>query len=275
MTTVVITGGASGLGLAMAVRWAKTGATLCLVDRSDANKADALKTVEAAGGKAHFFQCDVTSNEQVAQLKHYTDENLPPVDVLINSAGVPTAGTFSEESLTAWQWVLDINLLGTVRVTKAYADDFRQRQQGHIVNVASQAGLTSMPLMGSYNASKAAVIALSETLRLELAPFNVGVSVLCPAFVSTNLHTSLHEEQKAMQDVVTKLVQTGNVSAQQVAEDAFLAVQRNQFLIVTHKEGRTALRLKRWLPWLYFRIMAKRTEGFTRKGYSYDRQPKH
>ncbi|WP_196157349.1 SDR family oxidoreductase [Reinekea sp. G2M2-21] len=271
MKTVVITGGASGLGLAMAVQWAKTGATLCLVDRADDNKSAAIAAVENAGGKAFFFQCDVTSDEQVTQLKQFTDAQLPPVDILINSAGVPTAGTFSDESISAWQWVLDINLLGTVRVTKAYVDDFRKRQSGHIVNVASQAGLTSMPLMGSYNATKAAVIALSETLKLELAPFGVGVSVLCPAFVSTNLHTSLHEEQKAMQDVVTKLVQTGNVSAEQVAVAVFDAVAQNRFLIVTHREGRNALRLKRWLPSLYFRIMTKRTERFTRKGYGYDR----
>jgi short-subunit dehydrogenase len=270
MKTVLITGGVSGLGLAMAVEWAKTGATLCLVDRSDEHKQKAVQAVEAAGGKAHYVQCDVTSDQDVEHLKQFTDANLPPIDVLINSAGVPTAGTFSAESMSAWEWVLGINLLGTVRVTKAYADDFRKRGQGHIVNIASQAGLTSMPLMGSYNATKAAVIALSETLKLELAPFGVGVSVVCPAFVSTNLHTSLHEEQKAMEEVVTKLVQTGNVSAQAVAEATFQAVENNQFLVVTHKEGRTALRLKRWFPSLYFKIMIKRTQGFTRKGYSYE-----
>jgi short-subunit dehydrogenase len=265
---IVITGGASGLGLAIAIEWAKRGAIICIVDRSNEHRDTALESIKSAGGTGHFVLCDVTRDEDVKQLKRYTDENLPPIDVLVNSAGVPTAGTIEAESLSVWQWVLDINLLGTVRVTKAYANSFRKQNNGYIVNVASQAGLTPLPVMGSYNATKAAVIAFSETLKLELAPFNIGVSVLCPAFVKTNLDKSLPKEQESMQDMVTKLVQRGTVTAEQVAIATYKAVNANRFLITTHKEGIAALRLKRWLPNVYYWLMIRRTTPYTIKGYT-------
>lgn len=267
MKNVVITGGASGLGLAMAKRWAKTGAAICLVDRDDKNKDNALAEVKNAGGKAIFFQADVTNDNSIAALKTFTDEQLGHVDVLINSAGVPTAGTVDSESLNAWQWVFDINVFGSVRLIKTFAASMRKRGQGHIVNVASQAGLTPAPLMGSYSASKAAIVALSESLRMELAPFGVGVSVLCPAFVQTNLHTSLLDEQDNMKEAVTKLVTGGNVSADDVAEQTFQAVQTNKLMVVTHKEGRLAWRLKRFIPAFYFNRMTKRTRKFALRGY--------
>lgn len=264
---VVITGGASGLGLAMAKRWAQTGASICLVDRDDKNKESAMAEVEKAGGKAFFFQADVTNDDNIGALKTYTDNELGKIDVLINSAGVPTAGTVDSESLNAWQWVFDINVFGSVRLIKTYAADMRRQGKGHIVNVASQAGITPAPLMGSYSASKAAMVALSESLRMELAPFGVGVSVLCPAFVQTNLHTSLLGEQDNMKETVTKLVTTGNLSADNVAQQTFQAVQENRLMIVTHKEGRLAWRLKRFLPALYFSRMTKRTRKFAIRGY--------
>ncbi|SHH26346.1 SDR family oxidoreductase [Ferrimonas marina] len=264
---VLITGGASGLGLAMAKRWAQAGATVCVADRNASAQAATLQAIAEAGGIGHFIETDVSSDDSVARLKAFTDQTLGGVDLLINSAGVPTAGTVSDESLTAWQWVLDINLLGSVRLVKAYAESMRRAGQGYIVNVASQAALTPTPLMGSYNATKAAIVAFSETLRLELAPFGVGVSVLCPAFVSTALHTALPKEQHAMQALVTKLVEGGSVSAEQVAEQTFQAVQDRQFLILTHKEGKKAWRIKRWLPNAYLKMMAKRTRKFSLKGY--------
>lgn len=264
---VLITGGASGLGLAMAKRWASTGATLCLVDRNAELETDAIKAVSESGGTGYFFQADVTRDEDITELKKFTDEKLGKIDLLINSAGVPTAGTVTGESLQAWQWVLDINLLGSVRLVKTYADDMRKAKSGYIINVASQAGLTPAPLMGSYSATKAAIVAFSETLKLELAPFGVGVSVLCPAFVSTNLHTSLLDEQQSMQEAVTKLVQGGNLTAENVAEQTFKAVQAEKFMIITHAEGKKAWRLKRWLPNTYYKMMAKRTRKFSLKGY--------
>lgn len=270
MTNIVITGGASGLGLAMAKRWARAGADIFLVDRNEDQADTAIMEVEKLGAKAHFVRCDVTSEADIAELTSTITRHWNSIDVLINSAGVPTAGSVEAESIEVWQWVLDINLMGTVRVTKALAPLLRRQGHGHIVNVASQAGLTPMPMMGSYNATKAAVVAFSETLRLEMAPFGVGVSVLCPAFVNTNLDKSLPAEQNAMQDVVTKLVQKGTVSADAVASMTYQAVQANRFLIVTHKFERRIYRLKRWLPKVYEWLMCRRTRVFTLKGYQQD-----
>ncbi|MDN3650919.1 SDR family oxidoreductase [Reinekea marina] len=267
MKKVLITGGASGLGLAMAKRWASTGATVCVADRTEALAQATINAINEAGGQGHFVACDVTDDESLAAVKRYTDEHIGALDVLINSAGVPTAGSIEGESLKAWQWVLDINLLGCVRLAKLYVPDMRKNKTGHIVNVASQAGITSMPFMGSYNASKAALVAYSETMKLELSPFNIGVSVLCPAFVKTNLDKSLPEEQSDMQSVVTKLVERGTVSAEEVAEAAFKAVQNNKFMVITHADGGRIYSLKRWLPNFYFWLMAKKSKPFTVKGY--------
>lgn len=269
MKSIVITGGASGLGLAMAKYWAQKGATICLVDRSTDHQKSAQAEVEAAGGKALFCQCDVTRDEDVTKLKAFTDANMPPVDLLINSAGVPTAGTLTDESLEVWEWVLNINLLGTVRLSKAYGRDFQRRRQGYIVNIASQAGLTSMPLMGSYNATKAAVVAFSETLALELAPFNIGVSVVCPAFVKTRLDESLHQEQQQMQSLVSKLVQGGKITAEEVAEQTAKAIQQKRFMVITHTSGRWFYRLKRFLPEAYLGLMRKRTAEYSARGYQH------
>jgi short-subunit dehydrogenase len=268
MKTIIITGGASGLGLAMALRWAAQGATICVADRSDELKQQTISAINQAGGIGHFVCCDVTSQTQLEELKSYTDEHLHAIDVLINCAGVPTAGSIESESLDVWQWVVDINLLGSVRLAKLYVPDFRKRGQGHIVNVASQAGLTPMPFMGSYNATKAALIAYSETMKLELSPFGVGVSVLCPAFVKTNLDKSLPQEQAAMQSVVTKLVERGTVSAEEVADATFKAVAANKFLVITHSDANRIFLLKRWFPNIYYWLMAKKSKQFTLKSYA-------
>jgi NAD(P)-dependent dehydrogenase (short-subunit alcohol dehydrogenase family) len=268
MKTLLITGGASGLGLAMALLWAKQGATICVADRTEDLKQQTIEAINNAGGVGHFVSCDVTSQAQLDALKSYTDTHLNAIDVLINCAGVPTAGSIESESLEVWQWVIDINLLGSVRLAKLYVPDFRKRGQGHIVNVASQAGLTPMPFMGSYNVTKAALVAYSETMKLELAPFGIGVSVLCPAFVKTNLDKSLPEEQAAMQSVVTKLVERGTVSAEQVAAATFKAVAANDFLVITHADAKRLYLLKRWLPSFYYWLMVRKSRRFTLKGYA-------
>lgn len=264
---VLITGGASGLGRELALRWANAGAKVCIVDINDERGAEVLQELQALGAEPIYCRCDITNDEQIAQVKQTLLEEWQGVDLVINNAGVATAGSLVDEPIAQWQWCFDINVLGAVRFSQAFVEIFKQQGSGYFLNVASQAGLTPMPVMGSYCALKAAVVSFSETLRLELVDDNIGVSVLCPGFFKTHLDESMRSNNPAMKNVVTKMLSRSNISAAQVANIAFEGIQNNKFLIQTHKDGVWAHRLRRWLPekW-YLNMMTKKTKKFREQG---------
>lgn len=258
---VLITGAASGLGKALAFRWAKSGADICVADINKERGDEVVAELQKLGVKAFYQHCNITSEEDIANTKNAVLEHFNGVDLVVNNAGVATAGALSEESVEQWQWVMDINVMGAVRVLQAF-EPLLKESQGYILNVASQAGLTSMPMLGSYAASKAAMVSFSETMRLELADDNIGVSVLCPAFFKTNLDESVRSGNPAMKNVVTKLLDRATITADEVADAAFHGVQQWQHTIQTHPEGRKASLLKRWFPALYLKMMDKHTQKF-------------
>lgn len=266
---VLITGGASGLGRALAEHWAAKGAKVCIADLNAERAEDTLNEIKPYAADAIFCQCDITNQDHVESVRDTLLKEWGGVDVVVNNAGVATGGGIDDESMDQWQWVFDINLFGMVRFTKVFTPLFKQQGRGYFLNVASQAGLTAMPLMGSYCAVKAAVVSFSETLRLELVDENIGVSVLCPAFFRTNLNESMRSGNPVMHSVVDKLLERGSMTAAQVAQIAYEGVQSGKFVIQTHKEGKQATRLRRWLPesW-YLRMMEKETVKFRKKGKS-------
>jgi NAD(P)-dependent dehydrogenase (short-subunit alcohol dehydrogenase family) len=132
--------------------------------------------------QAAFLPCDVTKETDLAAAAQWLETNWGGVDVVINNAGVAAAGGIADYELPDWEWILDINLLGVVRGCKVFTPLFRRQGGGRFINIASMAGLMNLPKMAPYNASKAAVISLSETLAYELAADNIKVSVVCPSF---------------------------------------------------------------------------------------------
>lgn len=265
-TRILITGGASGLGKALAERWAREAARVYIVDVNQERGTDTAAALAKTGAEVIFSKCDITQPAEVDAVRDRLLAEWQGVDIVVNNAGVASAGALHDESMQQWQWVFDINLFGAVRFTKAFTPLFRQQGRGYFLNVASQAGLTAMPAMGSYCAVKAALVSFSETMRLELAEDNIGVSVLCPAFFKTNLHESVRSGNPDMPDVVNKLLLRSTTTAEQVADAAYHAVQKGHFTIQTHAEGRRASRLRRWLPeWLYLKMMLAYTGKFRRK----------
>ncbi len=256
---VLVTGGASGLGKAIALRWAQAGADVCIADLNQQRGDEVVAQIQALGQKAIFSPCDITDENQINATLAQMLSEFGGIDLVVNNAGVATAGSLKEEDIAQWQWVLEINVLGAVRVSRAAVDVFRRQGRGYFLNVASQAGITAAPMMGSYCASKAAMVSFSETMRLELLDDNIGVSVLCPGFFKTNLDESVRSANPAMRGVVTKLLDKSNITADQVADEAFKSVQANKFMILTHADGRRAFRIKRWLPNYYLTMMAKHT----------------
>lgn len=257
---VLITGGASGLGKALALKWASQHAEVCVVDINQHAGEQVCQEINALGGKAFFVPCDITNTDSITALMKNVQSRWQHIDLLVNNAGVATADKIETEPMLQWRWVMEINVFGMVNMCQQFVPFFKQQGYGSILNVASQAGLTPIPFMSSYNASKAAVVSLSETLRLELADDNINVSVLCPGFFKTNLGSSLRTQLPTMEKLLGKLFDKSPINAAQVADIAYQGETNKQFMLLTHQQGKRLYWLKRLLPlsW-YFKLVLKQT----------------
>ena len=263
---VFITGGASGLGRALAERYAQAGAKVCIGDVNDQRGADTLQALRARGVEAHYLHCDVTREDDLQSAAAWMQTHWGGADVVVNNAGVAASGAITELSLADWQWIVDINLLGVVRGCKAFTPLLAAQQHGHIVNIASMAGLIHPPLMSAYNATKAAVVALSETLKVELAKDHVQVSVVCPAFFRTNLTETARAGDADSSRMMTKLVTKARRGADEIAALVYDGIERGDFHILTHKREARIWRLKRLLPYpLFSRMMERATKQMMSK----------
>ncbi|WP_420464979.1 SDR family NAD(P)-dependent oxidoreductase [Panacagrimonas sp.] len=270
---VLITGAGSGLGRACALEFAARGARVAASDNRLEAAEQTARTVAQRGPAGIALTLDVTSEDDFAAAVAAMQRAWGGVDVLVNNAGVATAGTVADSPIKQWQWVLDINLLGCVRGARAAIPAMQAQKSGHIVNIASFAGIANPPAVASYNAAKAAVISLSETLRFELYP-DIGVSVACPSFFKTDLlETSrsgqLSEAEQASSPqvvrIMDRLMAKASVTAEDVARDVVDSVQSGRFLVMSHPDARSRTRLKRLSPELYFRFAQKATAAFLRK----------
>lgn len=262
---VFITGGASGFGRALAERYAKEGWRVCLGDIHAERLAETAQALKAFAADVHTMRCDVTQEADLEAAAAWLEHNWGGVDVVINNAGVAAGGGIDETPLADWQWIIDINLLGVVRGCKAFVPLLRKQGSGHIVNVASMAGLIHPPMMSAYNATKAAVVALSETLHFELAPDNVRVSVICMSFFKTNLTETMRGTPTSIK-TTQRLVDRSNIRAETIAKIAHDGIKRGDFRIITHDEGKKAFALKRYAPFgVYSRTMAKQTRRLLRR----------
>ena len=270
---VFITGAGSGLGKALALRFAADGWQVAVTDVDLAAATQTLAEAIKAGGSGFADTCNVTSEESFAAIAMRLQREWNGVDVLVNNAGVATKGTVAESTLEQWQWVLNINLLGCVRGARAIIPLLTAQRSGHIVNIASFAGIANPPAMASYNAAKAAVISLSETLRHELEPHGVGVSVVCPSFFKTNLIATSrqaspeqgNEPSPQMDRIVQRLMEKASITADSVAADIFDAVRERRFLVLVNADDKRQVLLKRVSPEFYYRMVQKATAKFMRK----------
>jgi len=265
---MLVTGGATGLGKAIALTWARhhgSALKVCIGDIHQARAEETISELSALGVDAFFSHCDITKQRDIDNTASEITQRWQGLDIVINNAGVATGGALASESIEQWQWVLDINLLGMVRVSQTFLPIFKQQGGGQFINIASQAGLTPIPYMNSYNAVKAAVIGLSETMRLELVHDNIDVSVVCPSFFKTNLDEGMRTAQPAMKKMLGRLFEKSDISAVQVAQSIYQQARNKTFLILTHKLGVKAYLLKKLLPnqW-YIASMLKQTKAMKR-----------
>ncbi len=256
--TAVITGAASGIGLAMAHRFGTAGMNLVLGDvEADALDA-ATEELSAAGFEVTAMQIDVRDLDGIRAFESFARESFGKVHILCNNAGVGAGGPVADpDNLDLWKWTIDINLWGVIYGCKVFLPTMIEHgEPAHIVNTASMAGHLSAPMMGPYSISKYGVVALSETMSKEMAMAGtqVGVSVLCPEFVQTKIATSdrnLPEDIKAAhgrdnpepsrtQSVIEQLVASGIPTAD-VADAVHAAVTNNEFWILTHEDAKAGI----------------------------------
>lgn len=256
---IFITGGASGLGKAIALRYAAQGYKICIGDIHQQRAQDTITELNALGADAFFQLCDTRQLEDLEQAKNELTVRWGGVDIVINNAGIAgTAGPIEDVPIADWQTVLDINLMGVARGCIAFTPLFKQQGFGYFVNISSAAGLMNAPQMSSYNASKAGVISLSETLKLELEKFNIGISVVCPAFFKTNLTESMKATEKGMVEKIAYVMSHSTVTADDVARDIFKAVQNKQFWVLPHKQEHKLWLLKRYFPHYFYKVIHKK-----------------
>ncbi len=246
----VITGGASGLGRAMADRFAREGMRIVLADVEPKALARAEAEMKAAGATVIGVRTDVSMAAEVEALAQKTLAAFGAVHLLANNAGVAEGGSVWDNTVADWEWVLGVNLWGVIHGTRVFTPIMlKQETEGHIINTASVAGLISPPGMGIYCVSKHAVVTLTECLHQDLAQKTdkIKCSVLCPAYVPTGIADSgrnrpaalKQTRQKTAADLaleasLRKAVQSGKLSAADVAQKVYEAVRDERFYILTH-----------------------------------------
>ncbi|HYN30724.1 MAG TPA: SDR family NAD(P)-dependent oxidoreductase [Dermatophilaceae bacterium] len=255
---VLVTGGASGLGLALARRFAARGDRVLAGDLADERPHPLPDGVD-------YIRLDVRSTQEWDAARALVQERWGGLDVLVNNAGVATGGRIDVESIADWERVLDVNLLGVVRGCQAFTPLFKRQHSGQIVNIASLAGLVHGPGMSSYNAAKAGVVALSETLDFELSPFGITTTVVCPAFFRTNLHTSLQGKDVEMERTAVHLITGAEADADTVAAEVVKGVDAGKRLILTDRLGRRAFWTKRLARPAYERSFRRGAEALARR----------
>jgi len=247
--TAVVTGGASGIGRALCLAFAGEGAHVVVADIDEAGMAETAAEVKKAGTKALTVKTDVTKLASVQALAERTWSEMGGAHVVCNNAGVAIHGSLESATHHDWEWVLAVNLWGVIHGVEAFVPRLiAQKQPGHIVNTASMAGLIASQGLGVYNTSKYAVVGLSETLHKDLRPHGIGVSILCPMGVSTNIRTSERnrpadlQNPKGPEDNDWLRLIGRYLEPEDVAGRVLRAVKSNRLYVITHEEAREPLR---------------------------------
>jgi NAD(P)-dependent dehydrogenase (short-subunit alcohol dehydrogenase family) len=249
-----VTGAGSGLGRGFVLELAARGARVLASDIRAEGVEETARLARVRGAEVEVAICDVAKADDVQALAARAERHLGGVDVVVNNAGVAVAGQVGEVDLEHWRWIVSINLMGVVHGCHFFAPMLKKQRSGHVINVASAAGLVAAPDMAPYNATKFGVVGLSEALFQELAPHGVGVTVLCPTFFPTNIvEAGRGDVDPKMKAMVTKLMQASKLDANGVARAALEAADEGKLYCVPMEDGRAMWALKRLAPEQWYR----------------------
>ena len=256
MRNAVITGAGSGFGRALALVLAKKGWKILIADINRAGMEETLAMVRKAGGEGEVFECDVSKSADVQRMADYSFSTWKQVDLLINNAGVVSCGFVGDIPLEDWKWCVGINFWGMLYGCHSFIPGMKAQGGGHIINVASCAGLLSFMEMGPYNVTKAAVISLSETMRQELVPHKIGVTVSCPMFFNTHLLDNMRYQDQFQNEFAHSAFEHGRLSAEEVAQRTIRAYEKNKLYMIPQFTGKYYWILKRLSPSIFYSIIS-------------------
>ena len=258
---VLVTGAGSGIGRATALSFAEAGARVLAVDIDPAAAARTAELADLVGGVGHSLNADVSDVEAMEHLAKTVTEDHGVVDVLVNNAGIGLAGDFLDTTVDDWRKVLDVNLWGVIHGCRLFGRQMVERGQGgHIVNVASAAGIQPSKGLPAYSTSKAAVLMLSECLRADFAGAGIGVTAICPGFINTNITRATRfvgqsdEDDARMRARASDLYRRRDFRPERVAEEIVRAVQENRAVVPVATEAKLAVALARFAPRLRRRL---------------------
>jgi NAD(P)-dependent dehydrogenase (short-subunit alcohol dehydrogenase family) len=233
----VITGGASGIGYATAMSMAGSGADIVIVDVNQQRLKEVQKELKALGRRVMVVQCDVSKNKEVSAMAEQVLEAMGRVDILMNNAGVMLRGFADTLEEADWEWILGINLYGVIYCCQAFLPHLMARGSGYIINTSSIGGLISgRPNSIGYSTSKFAVTGFTEVLYKYLKPKGIGVSLLCPGLVRTNLPENFRYAGNNLEGLghIKEIPKApGIMEPEEVAAMVVDAVQQNRYLILT------------------------------------------
>ena len=266
----VVTGGGSGLGRALALDLAKRRARVLVSDIDEAKMEETAEAIRRAGAEAFTHRCDVGRWDEVQALEAAAREALGDVDLVCNNAGVAVGGPFEEIPIEDWHWCVDIDLYGVVYGCRAFLPGMRERGRGHVLNVASAAGLVSTPELSTYNVCKAGVVALTETLYGEYKKHGVKLTVLCPTFFKTGILDAARGSTDAKaKGVASKLMERSKIQAPDVARIALDDLEKGRLYSVPMRDGRQMWRLRRLAPQPFYDMLSggrERLEMLLKRG---------
>ena len=244
----LVSGAASGIGRAIALRLAQEGVDLFLVDVDEVGLTTVADEARAAGVEVIQRRCDVSQPNKVSSTVAAILDRWGGVDILVNNAGITYYGRTDEMSAEHWDRLMRINLLSHVQFTRELLPSLLARREAHVLNVCSMFGLIAMPKLAAYCTSKYAMVGFSEALRAEYGREGLGVTALCPGFVATNLFASapLAENSKGPK-IPPKFFCT---TPERIARSAVKAIRRNRRLVVVEPIAKFLTTVKRFTPGL-------------------------
>ena len=239
----VVTGAASGIGLAMTKQFVSEGMPVVMADVEEEALAASASQLQAEGADVLGVLCDVSDAASVKDLAEQALSSYGGVHVVCNNAGVGPGGLMLETTAEEWEWIVGVNVMGVAHGVITFGPILAEAGEGHIVNTASEAGLVTNSALGMYCATKHAVVGLSEALWRELHPLGVGVSCLCPNLVNTQIFQSernrpydaeLTATQNAIMTPMREMLSARGIAPSQVAANVVSAIVEDRFWVFTH-----------------------------------------
>lgn len=244
------------MGRALSLALASRGCRIGVADINEETAAETLALVREKGGDGEVFRVDVSDPQEVEAMAEHFFRAWGGVDILVNNAGVVSVGFVGDIPLADWEWVFGINFWGMLYGCHSFIPRMKAQGGGYIVNVASAAGLLTLLEMAPYNTTKAAVIALSETLKSELAPFKIGVTAVCPMFFNTNLLDNMRYTDEFEREFSRTTFQYARMTPDEVAAAVVRGVEKRRLYVVPQFSGKLFWFLKRMRPGIYHGTLA-------------------